>query len=63
MMGEIVPAGVGCSGPSMEMMSVLASRPRSYRSCAAGGRVGCKYHASSKMAWWQVFTMPDVVSI
>ena len=41
---------------------VSGSRPRSYSSCAAGGRRGWRYHASSKVAWWLVFTVPVVVS-
>jgi hypothetical protein len=43
-------SGMNTRGPSNETKLDSASRPRSYRSCAAGGRVGWRYHASSKIA-------------
>ena len=38
------------SGRSTGSSSESASRPRSYRSCAAGGRLCCRYQASSNCA-------------
>ncbi len=48
--GSMVPEGVGWTGPWIKIKSDSDSRPRSYRSCAAGGCVGWRYKASSKMA-------------
>ena len=54
--------GSGKLRGSGALQVLLASRPRSNRSWAAGGLVGCRYHALSNVAWWLVLTMPVVVS-
>ena len=57
--GQVGSGGLsGCGA----VLVVSVSRPRSNRSWAAGGRVGCRYHASSNVAWWLVLTMPVEVS-
>ena len=61
--GAIVPGGVRRRGSSNESSSetkaVSDSKPRSYRSWAAGGRVGCRYQALLKTAWWHVLMRPE----
>jgi hypothetical protein len=48
-MGEMVPISVRWRGPLIESDCVSAPRPRLYRSCAAGGRDGWRFHALSKI--------------
>ncbi len=50
MIGVMVFSGTYTRGPSIEMKSDSASRPRSYSSCAVGGLVGWRYQASSNIA-------------
>ena len=50
LMVVIVPRGIGCRGPLGPTKEVSVSKPRSYKSWAAGGQVGCRYHASLKTA-------------
>ena len=59
--GVVVSNGGDTFVASSDLSSGLS--PISYSNWAAGGGDGWRYQASSKSAWWLVFTMPDVRSM
>jgi len=57
--GYVAGGRVGVSMESQSNVLSLCTIPQSNKSFAAGGRLSCIYHASSKNAWWLCLIHPD----